>query len=52
MRDVSIKLWMKVVAFRKPLILIALLVFGFVVIYELSKGPITLINYVASLALY
>ena len=31
------KLWMKVVAFRKPLILVSLLVFGFVVIYEISE---------------
>ena len=38
MRDVSVKLWMKVVALRKPLVLVALLVFGIVVIYELSKS--------------
>lgn len=34
------KLWMKVVAFRKPLILVSLVVFGFVVIYEISKQSI------------
>ena len=38
MRDVTVKLWMKVVALRKPLVLVALLVFGIIVIYELSKS--------------
>ena len=37
MRDVSKKLWMKVVALRKPLMLVALLVLGVIVFYELSK---------------
>ena len=31
------KLWMRVVAFRKPLILVSLVVFGFIAIYEISK---------------